>query len=314
MNSLDKLGTKKVGSANTTNRPANTVQKTFPVQSYVSEALGINAIVAQTNQGGIIAETLTDGGASGTGLALTPDSQTPLAVRFSGGGVVDGQRGGSATYILTPGQVIRPVGGGVFGGFKFGLPYGWLGGGNANIVVLRDQDADTSWPAVERDVMFHQFTTLSQMTIPAGPYTNTSKNWPLGFPWALAQRANKTGTKLIQAGADPELSVRPTKIILRFRDTTIPANTVFQFVFIGSDYLDANSDGILSDPTITVPSGSISEEFVYPGPTIASGAYTGLQINSESLIATMGASYGVMFLLNNYKANLPVDIMRYGRL
>jgi hypothetical protein len=150
---------------------------------------------------------------SGVGFALHPSSECPVAVAPN-----LESAGGGTSIILKPGQVYYP--GGEFRSFKWGLPFGWLGGGLAQLYVICEKESGLFWTEAP-EVVFHRLTLPIYETAanPAG----VAPNWPLRFPWPNATSL-ATGVATPQ-GDQPALAVCPTRIVLRPRVTSIlPAN------------------------------------------------------------------------------------------
>ena len=190
------------------NAPAFEVTATYPYQSYFDDTLQQQAILPQPQNEPIIPSTLSNPiQIGGYGLALHPASEAPVSVVFDTGA----QQGRSATYALSPGQIIRPFGRpdgvgnpGSFSGFRFGLPFGWLGGGAVKLMLLRTPDAHTLWNGFP-EIIFHRFRTqiIAASAVPADPTTLTPTpfyNWPKRFPWTHAignQGLRQSGTPVL---------------------------------------------------------------------------------------------------------------------
>lgn len=219
--------------------PAVELTTKFAYQSYFDSTLGAAAIQRQAPNQQIVESTLESSDLSGYAVGLHPSSQTPVAISFRGGQ----QQGSSATFRLKPGEVIRPFGSphgasGKFSGFDYGLPYGWLGGGNVLLVVFRTADATVDW--LDRsEIIFHRvrLPILAPASVPAAaalPF-----NWPSRFPWPKAVRG---ANALTQAGA-PILSVNPTRIAMTLRVASLTASETMRMYFIGSDEWSEDSSG-----------------------------------------------------------------------
>lgn len=125
----------------------------------------------------IVASTEFEDGAQTAGYSamISPDAECPVAVRFRAGA----QKSPSKPLIVLPGQVFRPHGlprsmsRGSFSGLDVGLPFGWLGGGNARLLIFKTEDAHVrSAQAEPREVLFH----VTRLTIATA--FNTIPNWP----------------------------------------------------------------------------------------------------------------------------------------
>ena len=200
----------------------------FDWQSYLDTALLQNAILpSQITQNRILippGQKAINDQTHGVGFALHPSSECPVAV------MPHQSRGGSnnAAVVLKPGQIYYP--GGEFAGFDWGLPYGWLGGGLAQLIVLCERTSDLFWTN-DPEMLFHR------QTMPVHETTDViaalSPNWPLRFPWP-----NAVGSGLVSQGDQPTLVVQPTKTILRLRKASIPANTTLRLVWSSTQDFD----------------------------------------------------------------------------
>lgn len=163
-----------------TDGPTVQISKIFIPQSFFDSTQLAQALVFQSQGQAIASGTLVESQISGFAVGLAPSSQTPVAVQFKAGG----SAGSSGAYILKPGQVVRPVGlVGAFTGFSWGLPFGWLGGGMANLWIFQSPDAKVDWHG-NPEVVFHR--TRITITQPGSANVNAANNWPLRFPWSQA--------------------------------------------------------------------------------------------------------------------------------
>jgi hypothetical protein len=201
--------------------PVQAFNKIFAFQSYFDSTLLQKAILTQSPTDAIVQSTQDEPQTSGYGLALSPASQTPVAVQFRVG---SGQASNSLTQIMRPGDVIWPIGerGKAFSSFRWGLPFGWLGGGMATIYVLPTPDAALMWSA-NTEVIFHraryEIKQPSDLTA-AGSYNNAPKNWPMRFPWTQALR----GSSSINQIGRPALAIaNPSRILVALRNVTTAA-------------------------------------------------------------------------------------------
>src|SRR5260221_7507391 len=139
-----------------TSAPVQQISRLFLYQSYFDSTLLQNAILEQTRNSPIVESTVQENQIPGYAIGLHPSSQTPVAIQFKLGA----QPSSSQAIVLKPGQVVRPHGlprgmnSGAFSGFRWGLPFGWLGGGVATLLVFSTPDADVSWPGTP-EVIFH---------------------------------------------------------------------------------------------------------------------------------------------------------------
>jgi len=227
--------------------PAFESARTFLFQSYFDTTLLQKAILAQASNEPIVQSTLSNAQqVSGYGVALHPSSECPVAIQFFSGS----QQGGSQVYRLKPGQVIRPFGQmngqpGSFSGFQWGLPFGWLGGGSATLIVLRTPDAEVFWTG-NPEIIFHR--QRMRIYAPAAlPNLATTPfyNWPKRFPWAQAQ----FGTNSLRQSGQPGLAVTPTRTAMRLNLIPLAATNDVRLMFCGSNDFaeDANGAVVLTD-------------------------------------------------------------------
>src|SRR5258708_494988 len=209
--------------------PAIQLSAKFLYQSFFDQTQLQNAMLQQANNQPIapqlaanqITTTIAyqngpiDSQLKGYGVGLHPSSQSPVAVQFVGAS--------ADVYVLKPGQIIRPTGKvsgrrTAFDGFRFGIPFGWLGGGMVTLVVFQTPDADTLWHG-NPEIVFHRMTVpIKQGTdlTAGGNFNNAPRNWPLRFPWSQALQ----GLSQVPQKGSAVISVNPTKVILVLRGTT----------------------------------------------------------------------------------------------
>lgn len=245
----------------------------------------------------------------GVGFALHPASQTPVAVlpnRSSGGS------GGSAV-ILKPGQVYYP--GGTFKSFDWGLPFGWLGGGLAQLIVLCEEDAGLFW-ATEPEVIFHRMTLPIYET--ASNPLSIAPNWPARFPWANAI-SNATAAAVAQ-GDQPALVVKPTRTLLRPRVAALAGALALRMSFWQTEDLDYTFGGTLKTSAQT---GSFVDTnfaaFVNSGFTINGAGvieWPEKSLTADVLPGIAGDNAIVAFIdtANALGAGQFIDVVRYGRI
>lgn len=292
------------------NAPAVQISGFFSYQSYFDDTLLQRAILSQAPNEPIVASTLTQLNVNGYGLGLHPSSETPVAVRFFAGG----QQGASSTYTLKPGQVIRPQGKGLepgqFSGFEWGLPFGWLGGGNATIIVLRTADAKTDW--LDRsEIIFHRarFPIYAPADVPAS--TALPYNWPTRFPWEQAVQ----GANAFSQRGTSQLATSPTRVALMLRLATLANPATMRIYFVGTDCFAMDSTGVVDlaavPPGVDVVWGTWA--------SVASANYAS-QYQVQMLtgeIERFGANNGAALFVANGSADLEdefVDVVRYGKL
>lgn len=284
----------------------------FDWQSYLSTTLQEQAIMAMPiSQDRIIPSTLNTEQTRGIGFALSPSSECPVAV------LPNQDRGGSsgAAVVLKPGQVYYP--GGEFVSFRWGLPYGWLGGGLAQLFVLCEKTADLYWTN-DAEVLFHRMTLPLQAN--TGNPATLAPNWPLRFPWPNCYDLNAR-----LQGDQPTIVVQPSKIRLRLRATTIasPNQLTLRMLMSQTQDYDFTSSPIgTALPTAagafidtTWPSfaqsgfqvgGAVTVE--WPEQTFTGGD---LRLGGDSAIMTL---IDVNNTLAGGETSYFVDVLRYGKI
>jgi len=296
-----------------------TLRKLYSFQSFHSSAYE-NALLLQQRNQPIVQSTLDEYTGSGYAVGLSPMSQTPVAISFSG----TGSQTGSANYILKPGMTIRPVGeirdGVAFTSFKYGLPFGWLGGGMALLFVHKTPDADTgNWNA-DNELLFHRIRIPIVDYATAADPTTWASNWPTRFPWPPAQRL--TGAALTPQGGQSQLALaRPGRTLMRLRAPRgLAAPATMRIAFQRSTDFDAEYTGVGNLPIAF-------EDFEWPNfaPVLGAGFDefpthdVGLVIrrlggDEEGAPASGTGATGVQFidLSGGDLTGLEVDVLRYG--
>jgi hypothetical protein len=217
--------------------PAFEVTDTFPLQSFLSSTLFEQAIQAQSPNDLIVPSTVQKIQVSGYAVGLHPSSQTPIAIQLDTGA----QQGASPVYRLKPGEILRPHGrpnglgsDGNFSGFRWGLPFGWLGGGSAMLVIFRTADADALWTG-NPEVMFHRFTSPiyalpAALSATVASYATApligSYNWPIRFPWLNARRATAGYGTYALVGGEGAIAITPTRTVIRLRQADGAAGNI----------------------------------------------------------------------------------------
>lgn len=296
--------------------PAYEVSGLFNLQSYFHDTLLEKAILAQPANQPIVPSTLSKPVmTAGYGLALTPSSQCPVGVQFYTGGM----QGRSGVYRLKPGEVIFPFGrpgdeNGQFSGFTWGLPFGWLGGGQATLVVLRTADARVTWGADHNELIYHRMrlkiVEASTLPVGAGAY-NGSVNWPQRFPWPSAV----SGTNALNQRGRPGLGVFPTRTALSLRMATVVGATMRMY-FIGTNDFDTDSAGaatLTGVRAIDINWGTWAQQAGAAAPFTS--AYQTLMLTGEA--ERFAADDGAVALAAPAASELVdqfVDVVRYGRL
>jgi len=311
-----------------TEAPAYELPLLFPYQSYFSTSLGAQAILPQPANNPIVPSTQPDRPVqvAGYALGLHPSSETPVAVQFFTGA----QQGASATYRLKPGEIIRPHGrpkgpghSGQFSGFTYGLPFGWLGGGSALLVVFRTADATAQW-FDHNEVIYHRvrLPIVAAASLPAT--AALVPNWPTRFPWPNAVSALSSAAGITQRG-QPALAVHPTRTLMRLASVTgaaLLAPATMRIYFRIADALAQEAFGTAGEVQNNVSDtafidyvwGSFAQQAGAAAPYATSTPMTILTGEMERLACNDGA-----IVLSSDAATLNdggalVDFVRYGRL
>ena len=189
----------------------------FPFQSFFDSTQLGQAIAVQPPNELIVPSTVQVVPTPGFGLGLHPDSACPVAVKFkSNAGVTDSQ-----TITLTPGQIVFPHGCAPFSGFTCGLPFGWLGGGAVQLVVMKTPES-LSWWASGSEVIIQRQRVVIQAD---GAAPTFSLGLPTGFPWVNALRYNPANPAApFPQGAQAVVTTTPTRTELKLRLTTLAAD------------------------------------------------------------------------------------------
>lgn len=289
--------------------PAIVIPKLFAFQSYFDSTLLQKALISQPPNELIVKATEEEGQTGGYGVGLHPSSQTPVAIALIGAG------GSSSVYILKPGQVFWPQGS-PFRGYRWGLPYGWLGGGMATLYVFQTREAEVRWFG-NPEIIFHRATfAVKQPTdlTSGGSFNNAPKNWPLRFPWTQALQ----GSNSVPQQGSAAIAVEPTRVemVLRTAGAALanPADMRILFQATNDFGLDSTGAVVLTYPVFeTVTWGSYANL----------GTSGNLATADELLeraqgIARLAADDGGVLMVDASGAaalsGLFVDVCRYGRL
>lgn len=218
----------------------------FPYQSFFDTTQLGQAIAVQPQNASIVPSTRADVSSSGFGIGLHPDSQTPVAVKFkAGAGVADSQ-----TMVVSPGQIVYPHGCAPFTGFTVGLPFGWLGGGKAQLIILKTPEAMEWWaPGSEVVIQRQRVIIQADGAAPAFSY-----GLPIGFPWKNAKRYNAASptTPFDQSGS-AVIAAIPTRTEMKLRLTTLAADALVLVLVKNSTVFDTSSGTLvpLVAPTLS---------------------------------------------------------------
>lgn len=295
------------------------ITKVFPFQSYFDasfEAIPASALLEQPPNQGIIQSTLQNKNQSEAyAVGLAPWSEAPIAVRMQS----QDDGGLSTPLILRPGEILSPTGyarGAAyrnFRGLEWGLPFGWLGGGLVSVFLFKSPDTLPDWTYGSKEVCFHKFRTTIRAAS-AVPPSPMYWNWPTRFPWARAFRGSGA-SGLSQAG-EPNLSVSPTKTLLRLNGVSLAAAEACRVVFWGTDTFDSTSAGLnpSTQPTVTE---SAYYEFSWPA-NIAGGwpAHQPVVTLPEEFNKIAANAYGITVeaIAGGSLVGGTVNVVRYGMI
>lgn len=294
-----------------TEAPAFQVSEVFNYQSYFDDTLLENALLPQPGGSPIVPSTLKASTASGYAIGLHPSSQTPVAVVMQTGA----QQGASQAFIMKPGDVIRPQGSpngqpGSFGGFLWGLPFGWLGGGVATLVIMRTPDAEVFWTA-NPEIIFHR-QRMQIYPIASAPAAGAVPlNWPMRFPWPNA----RYGANTIAQGGKSFLGVSPTRTSFRLRLNALAASADMRVGFVGSNEFGINNTTAIPAATLTDVAFVDMTWGSYAALVAAPGAYYPVQ-ELTGPQARIACDLGgvVLIALGAALDSQYVDVVRYGTL
>lgn len=294
------------------------LRKLYPFQSFHASGDYQRALLSQQQNQPIVQSTIDEYTGPGYAVGLSPMSQTPVAVSFSGAG----SQAGSAVYILKPGMTVRPVGdipnGVAFTSFKYGLPFGWLGGGAAFLFVHKTPDADTGKWSADNELLFHRIRIPIVAPVTAADPANWVSNWPTRFPWPLAVRA--TGATPAPQGGQAQLALaRPGRVLMRLRSPGLALPVTMRIAFqrstdFDAEYTAGNLPIAFEDfewPPFTAVLGAGFDEF----PTHDVGAVIRRLSGDEEGAPDSGVgATGIQLidLSGGALTGLEVDVLRYG--
>jgi hypothetical protein len=218
--------------------PAQQTSRLFAYQSYFDSTLLEKALLEQNKNVPIVTSTVKEEQIAGYAVGLHPSSQTPVAIQFLAGG----QPSTSQAVTLKPGEIIRPHGvgrgdrAGHFAGFRWGLPFGWLGGGMAHLKVFSSPDSDVLWGG-NPDVIFHRQRMRIYDPSELDALVDAPKNWPTRFPWTQAARG---ASSLDQAGS-AGVAIVPTYTLMSLRTDALDASATMRILVQSSNEFDRDS-------------------------------------------------------------------------
>lgn len=302
------------------NGPPVIIPVVFPYQSWFSTADQAKAIAVQAAGQAIASETTRNENVGGYGVGLDPMSETPVALEFG----KTGDRGGSQTVILKPGQVFFPFGraeGDWFNNFKWGLPYGWLGGGLARLVVFRSPRAEVVWDGRPEVIIQRQRMVVLAAGADLATYNtaaNVPPNWPTIFPPLGLKRQ---GTQALTQAGYPVLAVEPTKVVMRLNTpfATLNAASTVRFLMYGTKGLDTTSAGALDTTNmayqdVTFP--LLVEKGINATPKQNSIVVLdyGPLVRLGCDLAAGGGVIAIDYGDGDILSNMDIDIVRYAKL
>lgn len=295
--------------------PAVALSKIFLYQSYFDSSLLQNALLSQVLGQDIISSE--DQTITGYSVGLHPSSQTPISIKFNSGSRSERSR----VHTLKPGQILTPTGGTkkhAFTGFSWGLPYGWLGGGMATLLVFKTADAEVRW-SEGSEVIFHRATYAikqpADLTL-AGSFNNAPNNWPMRFPWP---KAAAFAAAAQQQYSQPVLAITPTRVALALRGlTTLAASNTMRLIFQGTNDFALDSAGAI---VTTVP---LFQDIVWDAWTsLGTSGNLSTQrpvrvLINEPIVRLAADDGGVLFVdgsgVDAVFTEKFVDVVRYGKL
>jgi len=296
----------------------------FPWQSFFDTTQLGQALAVQPPNEAIVPDTRVTVPTPGFGVGLHPDSQVPLAVKFkSGSGVSDSQ-----VVVLVPGQIAYPHGCAPFSGLDVGLPFGWLGGGSAQLVIMKTPAAAVWWSFSSEVVIQRQRVVIQA----DGAAPTFSLGLPTGFPWKNALRYNATTpTAPFPQGADAIIAASPTRTELKLRLAgggafPLAADALLLMLVRNSQFFDTGpgDPATLSNEVEAVPilfratTGTApffpTSGFSFPIDGIQNAATTGRGCHNPGVLL---AGDDATFCITNVSGNaaltgLFIDIARYG--
>lgn len=263
-------------------------RQTFQYQSYLDSTLLSKALRRQAMNEPIVSPQREQ--IVGKTIALHPSSATPIAVRPVSGRAAQG----AGAVILTPGSVWRPSDKG-FDAIEWGLPFGWLGGGVAQILVADSERDSFDWVAQATEVLFHRVRVLASAD---NNTLDTVANYPYTFPWANAA-AVSSGVTLPQSGP-PMLAVRPSRTFLIARTTALTAPAAARLLWSAAD---ADDSGTVKYLDVQFP----AQIATTTGNPIIAIMDEILPLGGDNCILTIKDLTGTAALTGVY-----IDVLRYG--
>lgn len=287
----------------------------YPIQSYfnaLSEATTPTsmAVLEQPVNEAIVKSTVKRDAdnQSGYSVALSPDSETPLAFSFD-----FGEAGATAAVVIRPGETHVPNGEKPFKGFTYGLPFGWLGGGVATFQVFKSPNARLDFASKPEKVLFHRLRTTIKVGAAGAITPPAFVNWPSKFPWNKVFRYQLGVTPENQA-AEPTMVLKEPEAVLRLNQgaTSIAAGNACSVVFFGTDAFGIGANGLTA-----VNTDNLFYDIYWPDNTTVAVGDRNPVIALPLEIARLASNqWGIAIYApaGSPLIGMTVDIARYGRL
>lgn len=287
--------------------PANvsTIRTVFPLQSFFDDTALQNALLVQDPNNPIVASTQNSRQIKGRLIGLHPASETPITMRI----YARGDASGADVVNLSPGEILRVKTHGFYN-IDWGIPFGWLGGGLAQLVIADNEDAYMAWPEQQSEVLVQR--QRIQIVADADPSTTplvNAANWPVRFPWTNAFKFNASGVSS-QRGS-PLFAPEPSRVRLRLRVNNLAAPAQMRIIAQGFDDWDLGADGL----TIAFTDFTAEDRVQWPTASGTSAPYPMIEILDGLLLD--GGDQAVVTFTDLGNAELTdefVDVLRYGKL
>lgn len=291
------------------------VAETFAWQSYHDSTALQRGVARQPPGEATVSSTLKSSQVSGYGFTLAPWAEAPVAILPTFGGRA-AQGGGP--IVIVPGETIRFAS--RFDGFKWGLPTGWLGGGDVALYVHQGRLSEVKFSNTLHDILFHRMRlqVISAVGVDIG--ANLAPNWPLKFPSKGTIRYDAAAASDVDQQGRPFLKVQPTRTVLRLRANLLAGPASMRVALYGSEAFDLTSAAAIDLTSVSY------EDYVWPITNVwgigAGQQYPVITLKSGILV-DLGTENvtdgGVVFVDDaangaNTIEDLFVDVLRYGRL
>ena len=291
------------------------LRKVFDFQSYFDTTQLQNALLPQLPTEPIVQSSIGNDGNQqlrAWGFGNHPASQVPIAIQPL---LADGKSGGP-TLVLKPGEVAHTGSKHPFAGFTWGLPFGWLGGGAAQLLAFQTQETVQSWNG-NPELIFHRMRQPLFTNVATPPLY---ANWPMRFPWMSGARYLSAGVTQPQNGL-PFMGVEPTKTFLRLRtQAAVAGGNAVRMIAVQTDDLDLTSTGSFNAVNVDASFEDVYFPTLAPDAAFTIGGlnpaqYPVIEVPPETL-RFGGDECGVYFvdLANAYPSPTFIDVIRYGKL